>query len=381
MSDWRVTLTELQLPESDVEAVMATLESGWLTMGPRTQDLEAAFAEHVGARHALAVSSGTAALHLACLAAGVGEGDEVIAPALSFVADAHAGRCAGGSTVLADCVSPAEPLLDPADVERRITEGTKAVIAVHMFGYPADTDAVGRLCDARDIALIEDCCESDGGRLRDGSFAGTAGICGCFSFFAKTQLGVGEGGILVTDDDGFAERVRSLRSHAMTSVTWDRHRGHAETYDVTDLGFNYRIDEPRATLALARLGRLDDALARLREVADSYREGLEGVEGVEVPFPAEWVELAGHFAFPVLVGDLDTRNRVRETMHANGVQTTFYPALTQLTEYQGAAGDGGAPVAEEIADRHLVLPFSPSLGDEEIGIVVEEFRAAVTAKG
>ncbi len=192
---------------------------------------------------------------------------------------------------------------------------------------------------------------------------------------------MGEGGILVTDDDDFAERVRSLRSHAMTSVTWDRHRGHAETYDVTALGFNYRIDEPRATLALSRLGRLDDSLAGLRRVASSYRERLAGIDGVEVPFPAEWVERSGHFAFPVLVPDLATRDRVREAMHADGVQTTFYPALTQLTEYRNAAGEGGAPIAEEFADRHMALPFSPSMDEEKVGIVVEALRAALATKG
>jgi dTDP-4-amino-4,6-dideoxygalactose transaminase len=378
MSDWRVTLTEIELPESDVEAVLETLRSGWLTMGPRTQDLEAAFAEAVGAEHALAVSSGTAALHLACLAVGVGPGDEVLAPALSFVADAHAGRCAGGETALVDCVSSQEPLVDPADVERRITAATKAVIAVHMFGYPADVDALRAICDERGIALIEDCAEADGGRLRDCSPTGTAGACGCFSFFSKTQLGVGEGGIVVTDDEELAERVRSLRSHAMTSVTWDRHRGHAETYDVTDLGFNYRIDEPRATLAQARLARLPDALAELRRVANSYRDLLAGIDGVEVPFPDEWIELSGHFAFPVLVADLETRNRVRETLHENGVQTTFYPALTQLSEYEGAGGPGGCPIAEDFADRHFALPLSPSLDERKIGIVVDELAAALS---
>jgi dTDP-4-amino-4,6-dideoxygalactose transaminase len=377
MSDWRVTLTEIELPESDVSSVLETLRSGWLTMGPRTQDLEAAFAEAVGTEHALAVSSGTAALHLACLAVGVGPGDEVLAPALSFVADAHAGRCAGGEAVLVDCVAAEEPLLDPAAVERRIGDATKAVIAVHMFGYPADTEALRAICDECGIALIEDCAEADGGRLRDGSPAGTAGACGCFSFFSKTQLGVGEGGILVTDDDALAERVRSLRSHAMTSVTWDRHRGHAETYDVTDLGFNYRIDEPRATLARARLARLPEALAELRRVANSYRDLLAGVKGVEVPFPDEWIELSGHFAFPVLVADLETRNRVRDELHAAGVQTTFYPALTQLSEYEGAGGPGGCPIAEDFADRHFALPLSPSLDREKIGIVVEELEKAL----
>jgi dTDP-4-amino-4,6-dideoxygalactose transaminase len=377
VNDWRVGLTEISLPDSDVEAVLETLRSGWLTMGPRTQELEEAFRATTGSEHAVAVSSGTAALHLACLAAGVGPGDEVIAPGLSFVADAHAGRCAGGDVVLADCRSVQEPLLDPEQVERRMTDRTKAVIAVHMFGYPADADALRELCEPRGVALIEDCAEADGGKLRDGSPAGTVGICGCFSFFSKTQLGVGEGGILVTDDEAFAHRLRALRSHAMTSVTWDRHRGHAETYDVTDLGFNYRIDEPRASLAHARLARLDDALSALRRVARAYRERLTGMERVEVPFRDEWVDLSGHFAFPVLVADAATRDSVRQAMHAAGVQTTFYPALTQLSAYEPSRPDGAMPLAEEFADRHLALPLSPSLDDKKLDLVVEELGRAL----
>jgi dTDP-4-amino-4,6-dideoxygalactose transaminase len=379
MSDWRVTLTSLELPESDVEAVLETLRSGWLTMGPRTQELEEAFAAWAGAQHAVAVSSGTAALHLACLAAGVGPGDEVIIPALSFVADAHAPRCCGGDAVVADVVSPAEPLLDPVDVERRITERTKAIIAVHMFGYTADLEALGALSERHGLELIEDCCEAAAATLPGGRRAGTAGTAGCFSFFSKTQLGVGEGGIVVSDDEGVAERVRLLRSHAMTSVTWDRHRGHAETYDITDLGYNYRLDEPRATLALQRLGHLDAAVEALGRVARAYRDGLSGIDGLEIPFTDEAVERSGHFAFPVLVSDRETRDAVRDRLHEHGVQTTFYPALTQLSEYAPAGGATGCPVAEEIADRHLAIPFSPSLDDERIAIVVEELRAAVEA--
>jgi dTDP-4-amino-4,6-dideoxygalactose transaminase len=377
VTDWRVGLTEISLADSEVEAVLDTLRSGWLTMGPRTQELEEAFRATTGSAHAVAVSSGTAALHLACLAAGVGSGDEVIAPALSFVADAHAGRCAGGEAVLADCASLEEPLLDPDEVERRMTDRTKAVIAVHMFGYPADIDALRSLCAKRSVALIEDCAEADGGKLRDGSRAGTAGICGCFSFFSKTQLGVGEGGIVVTDDEEFAGRLRMLRSHAMTSVTWDRHRGHAETYDVTDLGFNYRIDEPRASLAHARLARLDEALAELRRVVAAYRERLTDVDGVQVPFPDEWVELSGHFAFVVLAADRVTRDSVREALHGSGIQTTFYPALTQLSEYKPTGTDGAMPVAEEFADRHLALPISPHLDDDRVGLVVDELQRAL----
>lgn len=203
------------------------------------------------------------------------------------------------------------------------------------------------------------------------------GDLGCFSFFSKTQLGVGEGGIVVTDDAELAVRVRSLRSHAMTSVTWDRHRGHAETYDVTDLGFNYRIDELRAALAEARLERLPAAIEALRGVARAYREALAGVDGIELPFDDAAIALSGHFAFPVLAADAETRDAVRARLHENGVQTTFYPALTMLTAYRPDSAAGARPLAEEFSARHIALPFFPSLDRERIELVASELRTAL----
>jgi dTDP-4-amino-4,6-dideoxygalactose transaminase len=374
---WRVPLTKLELTDAEVEAALDAVRSEWLTMGPRTQALEAAFAQYNASEHVVAVSSGTAALHLACLAAGVGDGDEVIVPAMTFVATAHGPRNCGGTAVLCDSVDALDPTLDPNAVESLLTDRTKAVIAVHFCGYPAAMDALRSLCEPRGIALIEDCAQAVGGRYGpDGSRVGTESMAGCFSFFSKTQLGVGEGGAVTTQDEAVADGVRSLRSHAMTTVTWDRHRGHAETYDVTDLGFNYRIDELRAALAHARLAALDGALARLREVADGYRRRLAGVDGIEIPFPADAVAWSGHFAFPVLFEDGATRDAARERMHEQGVQTTFYPALTQLSEYRDAAPRGAAHAAE-FADRHCALPLSPSLGDEELDLVTSTLAASM----
>ena len=371
-----IPLTQASISEDAVEAVVETLRSGWLTMGPRTLELEEAFCEHTGAAHAVAVSSATAGLHISCMALKVGPGDEVIAPALSLAA-AHAGRAAGGDTVLADCRSVAEPTLDPAHVESLVSDRTKAVIATHTYGYPADTEALQAICAERGIALVEDCSQAVGGRLRDGSMVGTAGTCACFSFASDTLLGAGEGGIVITDSEELASELRKLRSHAMTSVTWDRHRGHAETYDVTRLGFNFRIDEPRATLARVRLAHLEQALAELRRVAGAYRERLADADGAEVPVSPEWVELSGHFAFPVLIADRATRDRVRESMQAQGVQTGTTPSLTQLSIYRPKSPEDERPVAEEFADRHLVLPLSPSLDDAKIERVISALQSAL----
>jgi len=377
--EWRLPLADVHLPESAIDASMEALRSNWLTMGPRTQALEAAFAARQGSAHAVAASSGSAAIHLAMLAAGIGPGDEVIVPACGFVADAHAPHWCGGTTVFADVVSAERPLIDPGSVAELITDRTRAVLAIHLFGYGCDMDALDEICAERGIAIIEDCCQAAGATFPDGSPVGTASLAGCFSFFAKTQLPVGEGGIVVADDDDVAERVRLLRSHAMTSVTWDRHRGHAETYDVVDLGFNYRLDEPRAAMAHAHLQLLDEKLALLRGIVGRYRERLAEVDGVTLPFDAAEVARGGHFAFPVVVADPELRDRVREALVASRIQTTFYPSLTGLSAYAEAVAANPCPRAEDFSARHLAMPLATVMTPEDVDVAVGELVGALDA--
>ena len=268
---WQIPLTDVVLSEEDIAAVLECLEGGWLTMGPRTDRFERAFAEFCDMPHAVAVSSGTAALHLALLAAGIGPGDEVLVPAFTFVAGAAAIRYCGATPVFVDSIGPTDLNLDPADAAQLITPRTRAILATHWMGYACDVEALERLCAEHGLLLIEDCAQSITARTADGRLTGTIGAAGCFSFFSKKQLSVGEGGMVVTHDEGLAAKVRSLRSHAMTSVTWDRHLGYAESYDVVDIGFNFRIDEPRAALGLSRLPRVPGDVERRRELVRSYR--------------------------------------------------------------------------------------------------------------
>jgi dTDP-4-amino-4,6-dideoxygalactose transaminase len=379
MSDWRVPLTDIQVPEQDVQAVLACLESGWLTMGPRTGSFEAALSEFVGSPHAITVSSGTAALHLACLAARLGPGDEVIVPAFTFVASASAIRYFGATPILCDVASPQDFNIDIADVERRITPRTRAVIAVHFCGYPAAIAELRALCDEHELILIEDCAQAIGARIdADGRQVGTVGELGAFSFFSKKQLCVGEGGMVTTASEEYADRVRLLRSHALSSSTWDRHRGHDPAYDIVDVGYNYRIDEPRAALGLSRLGRLPESLDARRATVRAYRERLAGIDGVELCFGDEAVERSSHFAFPVLLADRESRDRFRDSLKADGIQTTWYPALHSFTDYKQFTPEGGLPVAAEAADRHCALPLSANMDLTAVDMVVEAVRSAVS---
>lgn len=376
---WAIPLTEIDVTSEDVAAVLACYDSGWLTMGPRTQELETALAAFCGAPRVVAVSSGTAALHLACRAAGVGPGDEVIVPSLTFLATAHAPRYCGASTVLADSTSPGDPNLSVADVERRITARTRAVIAVHLFGRPADVAGLRRLCDDHGLVLIEDMAQAMGAHDRDGRPVGTVGDLACASFFSKKQLCVGEGGAVLTASDGHAATVASLRSHAMTSGTWDRHRGHEESYDVVDIGHNFRLDEPRAALGLARLGRLADDLAARRATVRRYRERLAEVEGITLFGDDVDVECSSHFAMPLRTASHDLRVALRAGLAARGIQTTRYPALHTLSEYSDHGRAGDLETATALADRHLCLPLWSHLPDETVDRVCDAVTEVVAS--
>ena len=374
---WTIPLTDVVITESDRRAVAECLEGGWLTMGPRTQRFEAALADWTGVPNAVAVSSATAALHLACRALDLGPGDEVIVPALTFVATASAPRYTGAQPVLCDVESPERPNLTAAAVERCLTPRTRAVMAVHFCGYPADLGPLRELCDAHGIALVEDAAQAIGAEAEPGRQAGTVGRLGCLSFFSKKQLCVGEGGAVLTADEELATTVRSLRSHAMTSGTWDRHTGHEASYDVVDVGYNYRLDEPRAALGLARLPRLRDDIERRRSAVRRYREALADTPGLTLMWTDVDVDRSSHFAFPVLFESGEERLRVRDALHAQWIQTTRYPALHTFTELAPLAAPGSLPAAEAAADRHLALPLSSTQSDASVDAVASAVRAAL----
>jgi dTDP-4-amino-4,6-dideoxygalactose transaminase len=332
-------------------------------MGPRTQEFEAVFAEHLGVEHAVALSSCTAALHLAYLAAGVGPGDEVIVPAITFVASAAAVRYCGGTPVMADVTGTHDLGIDPDDVERRIGDRTKAVCAVHYGGYPAATERLRELCDTRGLALIEDSAHHPA--------LAPKGLSGCFSFFSNKVLSCGEGGLLATSDDEVAATARSLRSHAMTSGTWDRHRGHSAGYDVVGLGFNYRMDEPRAALLSARLPGLADDIANRRRLVHRYRELLQDVSGVSVPYRDDEVDSSSCYVMPVVVQRAELRDPLRQLMlEERKVQTSIlYPAVHEFTAYADETGQS-LPNSELVARAELTLPLYPHLSEDDQDRVV-----------
>ncbi|HTN86011.1 MAG TPA: DegT/DnrJ/EryC1/StrS family aminotransferase, partial [Sorangium sp.] len=323
---WKIPLSDLSFGPEEAEAARQVVASGWLTMGERTAQFEQKLGEALGTPRVLAVTNCTAALHLAYTALSVGPGDEVICPSLTFVATANAALLCGADVVLADVVGEGDLGVDPADIARKITPRTRAIAVVHYAGYPCDMDAISAIAAERGIAVVEDAAHAPLATYR-GKALGTLGDVGCLSFFSNKNLAVGEGGAVIARDDALHARMRLLRAHGMTTLTLDRHKGHAFTYDVVDAGMNYRIDEIRSAIGLVQLGRLAAGNARRRALAARYHERLAAVRGVGLPyrdFYARGVGESSHHIMPVLLPEGASREAVMEAMKARGVQTSVH---------------------------------------------------------
>jgi dTDP-4-amino-4,6-dideoxygalactose transaminase len=365
---WRVPLADLDYGEAEEQAVLDVLRRRWLTMGQVTQQFEQEFAQFTGAKYAFAVSNATVALHMACLALGIGAGDEVVVPALTFVATVNSVLYTGAQPCFADILGEEDLNLSPEDIERQITPRTKALSVVHYGGYPCRMEAICEIAARHGLAVIEDAAHAPGAYL-DRRHLGTWGDVGCFSFFSNKNLSTGEGGMLVTNRDDVAERVRLLRSHGMTSLTWDRHCGHAYTYDVVDLGYNYRIDEIHSALGLVQLGKLEKNNARRKDITEQYREGL-AASGVGLPFRDCYGQPAYHI-FPILLTEGVDRLKFIEAMKLDGIQTSIhYPPVHKFSYYHQRYPEVFLPLTESVAAREVTLPLYPGMTDEQAQLVI-----------
>ena len=376
--NWRISLSDIDLGDAEIAAVERVLRSKWLSMGAVTQAFEAAFAEFLGLRHAFAVANCTVALHLAYAALGLGPGDEVIMPALTFVATANALLLTGAAPVFADVVGMHDLTIDPVAVEALITPRTRAVAVMHYGGYACDMAAIMALAGRHGLAVVEDAAHAPGGAL-EGRMLGAIGDVGCFSFFANKNLVTGEGGMVVTNRDDLAGQIRLLRSHGMTTLTWERHRGHAASYDVVVPGFNYRIDEIHSALGLEQLRKLPESNRTRAALVGRYREALAGVPGLELPF----IEHAGSPAYhlmPVILSDAVMREHATAVLRKAGIQTSrHYPPIHRFSAYRERYGARSLAITEAIGERELTLPLHPLLDPSDVDLVASTLRAALEA--
>jgi dTDP-4-amino-4,6-dideoxygalactose transaminase len=376
--DWKIPLADIDFDSREEEAVLEVLKSRWLTMGSVTQKFEEEFSAYVGAQHAIAVANGTAALHLACLGIGLEPGDEVILPSLTFVATANAICYTGAIPVFADIESEQDLDISIHGIERKLTNKTRAIMVMHYGGYACNMAAILKLAQANGLKVIEDAAHAVGTEY-EGRKAGTLSDVGCFSFFSNKNMTTGEGGMIVTNDDATADKMRILRSHGMTSLSWDRHRGHAWSYDVVELGYNYRMDEVRAALGRVQLSKLERNNQRRRDLSKLYREQLEElVPSVVLPFQKPRGTSACHL-FPVLLPIGSNRTSFMEHMKSERIQTSIhYPPIHKFRTYtESGESSNILPITENVAEREVTLPLFSGLTDENVSDVVHAVQNAI----
>jgi len=367
---WRVQLHKINYDEREYQAVKEVLDSGWLTISQRTHDFEAAFREFLGHEtQCLAVSSGTAALHMALLACGVKSGDEVITPSLTFIADQNVTSMVGAENVLADISSMEDWSIDPNDIEARITAKTKAVMIVHYAGFACDMESIVSVCKKHNLLLIEDCAHTPGADYK-GKPLGTFGDVSAFSFFANKNISVGEGGMVVTRNAELFSILKGLRSHGMSVPSFDRFKGRAVSYDVQSPGLNYRIHEISSALGLVQLKKLEEANSKRKNLVEHYYKRLDEISQVSIPFRHFSRGKPNYHIMPVLLSSSLDRLAIIESMKEDGVQTSIhYPSIQNFSAYKNKINE--TPKAEYVCAHELTLPLYPDMTDEEVDIVCD----------
>jgi perosamine synthetase len=370
-ADQVIPLARPVMGEAEERAVAEVLRSGRLSLGPRVEEFERRFAARVGAPLASAVSSGTAGLHLALRAVGVGEADEVVTSPFSFVASANAVLYERARPVFAD-IDPVTLNLDPEAAAAAVSPRTRALLPVHIFGYPADVPAFERLAEQHGLGIVEDACEALGARHRDGVEVGGRGHPAAFGFYANKQLTTGEGGMVTLSSHEQKQRIDSERNQGRApDMGW---------LDHDRLGFNYRLSDIACALGIAQLDRLDAMLAGRTRVAAGYRVALAAIEGLQLPCADSEGDVRGWFVFVVQLPRGVDRDETVRMLAAAGIQSKPYlPAIHLMSFYRERFGhrEGEFPVCEAVADRSLALPFFPEMSDGQIARVAEELRAAI----
>jgi perosamine synthetase len=366
-----VPLARPVLGLTEEKLVSEVLTSGQLSLGPRLAEFERLFAEFVGSPLACAVSSGTAGLHLALRAVGVSDGDEVITSPFSFVASANVALYERARPVFAD-IDPLTLNLDPAATEAAVTERTRAILPVHIFGYPADMPAFEVIARRHGLGIVEDACEALGGIHTDGTAVGARGNAAVFGFYANKQLTTGEGGMVTLGDPEVKARIDSERNQGRApDMGW---------LDHDRLGFNYRLSDIACAVGIGQMTRLRGMLEQRALAASYYRETLAGIEGLELPCEDRDGARRGWFVFVVqLPRGVDRDETIRE-LAALGIQSKPYlPAIHLMSFYRERFGhrEGEFPVCEDVAARSLALPFYPGLRQPEVERVAESLRSAL----
>jgi len=373
---YQIPLFQLNFGEEEIQAVIDTIRSKWISTGPKCEELEQQFVDmfHVG--YAISLSNCTDALHLACIICGIQPGDEVICPSLTFAASVNCIMYVGATPVFCDIVGPEHINIDPIEIEKKITARTKAIIVVHIAGFPARMDEIMAIAKKYQLKVIEDACHGPLSEYK-GKKLGTIGDVGCFSFFSNKNISTGEGGMLITNNEELAKRSRLIRSHGMTTMSYQRANGHATAYDIVYLGYNYRMDDIRGSIAVVQMNKLHKDLEKRILVRQRYVEQLSKVKGIVVPF-ADNTEFVSNYIMPIVLTNstAEKRDKIRDKIHTTGIQTSVhYPAVHNFSIYRDCIAE--LPQTNYVADNEITLPMYASLTFEQIDFIVNTLDKAI----
>lgn len=381
---WRYPLSDIDLGREEEREILKVLRSRWLSTGPATNRFEKSFAEFLGGGEAVAVSNGTAALHLALASLGLKKGDEVILPSFTFVATANAVLYTGAKPVFADIKGWEDLSISPDEVEHRITRRTRAIMVMHYGGYPCEMNRILGIAKRHGLSVVEDAAHAPGSEYR-GRKCGTLGALGCFSFFSNKNLVTGEGGMVFTGDPGLAERVRALRSHGMKALSWDKYRGRLASYDIEMLGYNYRTTEIQSVLGFVQLKKLERNNRRRRRLVEVYRKELKDLPQVSIPY----LHVEGPYSyhlFSVLVkGEPESRaselrDDLMKRLKEEGIQTSVhYPPVHLFSLYRKQFGcaAGMLPTTEAMSRRVMTLPLHSGMALRDVRRISQKVKEIV----
>ena len=369
---FNIPLFKLNFDEREKTAIIDTIESTWISMGPKTEEFEEKFAQALGANHALGLSNCTVSLHLAFDALGIQEGDEVICPSLTFVATVNSIKYVGATPVFADIESTLRPVICPEDIKKKITSKTKAIVVMHMAGFPCDMNAIMELARKHNLKVVEDSCHAPLSEYQ-GKKLGTIGDIGCFSFFSNKNMSTGEGGMLITNKKEIYEQVKLMRSHGMTTMSYERSKGHSSGYDVIRPGYNFRIDDMRSSLGIIQLEKLPADLKRRETVRSKYEKELSTIQDIQIPFRAP-TEFSSNYVFPILVKEASQRDSLRKYLSDHGIQTSLhYPPVHLFSQYYDEKNH--LPNTEAYANSTVTLPMFADLKEDEIQYIAQQIKS------
>ncbi len=373
---YKIPLFNVNFDEREARAAYETIQSGWVSTGPKNEQLEQLFVDTWKVGYAVSMTNCTSALHVCCMVCGLGPGDEVLVPSLTFAASVNCIRYVGATPVFCDIVGPKHVNIDPKEIEKNITPKTKAIVVVHMAGFPAMMDEILEIAHIHGLKVIEDACHGPLSEYK-GKMLGTLGDCAAFSFFSNKNISTGEGGMFVTNNEDMAKKARLLRSHGMTTMSYQRASGHATTYDILELGYNYRMDDIRAAIAIEQLKKLPSDLDTRANVRRRYVEQLAGVKDVVVPF-ADNKGFVSNYIMPVVIakGDASYRDAIREKMHDAGIQTSVhYPAVHRFSVYKDYPAF--LPQTEYVTDHEITLPMYAALTMDQVDFICSVLDSAL----